>query len=165
MPNVRIQPSTGSPTARRVVTTGPRGAAPGLRTLHAIVEYAHDLADAHHKVLDRLTHLGVRARMGDLYTRFVDALGSLERGLEREDGSASAADAPRTDVRLREIVGIDGVGADLGLLSELDGRAAFLVARIGEIRGRAMGDEISDALERLAEVAQDIRGEYEALSG
>jgi hypothetical protein len=164
MPHVRIQPSAGSPAARRAVTTGPRSTAPGLGTLHAIVDYAHELADAHHKVLDRLGNLGVRARMGDLYTRFVDALASFERGLEEQESSPSAVTAPRTDVRLREIVGIDGVGADLGLLSELDGRAAFVVARIGEIRGRAMPDEIALPLERLAEIAQDIRGEYEALS-
>ena len=132
--------------------------------MHALVEYAHDLADAHHKVLDRLTHLGVRARMGDLYTRFMETLARFEHALEQPASASSAANAPRTDVRQREIVGIDGVGSDLGLLSELEGRAAFLMARIAEIRGRPMAEEISEPLERLAELAKDIRAEYEALS-
>jgi hypothetical protein len=136
----------------------------GLRPLHAVVEYAHELADAQHKVLDRIASLGVRARLGDVYTRFTETLGAFERGLLHFGWAPAGLDAPRTDVRLREMVGIDGVGADLGLLSELDDRAAVLLARIGEVREHAVPHGVAEPMRGLAELARDIRAEYETLS-
>jgi hypothetical protein len=158
MTRVRNQPSMRWPSA-----TGTEIAS-GPGTLHAVVDYAHELADAQHKVLDRMGSLGVRARLGDVYTRFLAALDAFERGLSSSGWAPPGMHAHRTDVRLREIVGLDGIGADLGLLAELDERAAVLLARIGEIRDRPSPPEVTQPLAALAELSRDIRAEYEALS-
>jgi hypothetical protein len=158
MSTVRIQSSAGSKGARANEPW------PSLRPLHAVVEYAYELADAQHKVLDRIANLGVRARLGDVYARFVETLGAFERALADYGWVPPGLHAPRTDVRLREMVGIDGVGADLGLLTELDGRAAVLLARMGEVRERSVPLEIAEPMRALSELAQDIRAEYETPS-
>jgi hypothetical protein len=160
MANVRIQSSTGSRAEEEI---GRLEQTP-LRPLHAVADHAHELADAQHKVLDRIGHLGVRARLGEIYTRFTETLAVFERALERFGWAPPGLHGPRTDVRLREIVGIDGVGADLGLLAELDERAAVLLARIGEVREHAVPAEVVAPMRALAELARDIRAEYESLS-
>lgn len=131
--------------------------------LHAVVEHAHELADAQHRVLERFANVGVRARLGDVYRRFGEALGAFERGLAHH-GWSRPRDRGRTDARRREMAGIDGIGADLGLLAELDGRAAVMLTRIGEVPERTIPDEVAEPMYRLADLAQDIRAEYETLS-
>src|SRR5690606_19164553 len=91
MGSVRIQPSGGWRPA-----TGTQ-AGTGLGPLHAIVDYAHELADAQHKVLDRIANLGVRARLGDVYRRFVRALASFERALAKAGWAPSGIHADRLD--------------------------------------------------------------------
>jgi hypothetical protein len=139
-----------------------RGAAipAGSDAALAVLLCARSLAAASQHVLVRLRDGGARVRLGRLGDRCAGALGALEHALAGAELPAPMG-AQRVPHGLRSVIEVGGVGADLGLLLELDVVAARLQARIEGLLAHGASPALRETLCTLSAWVREIRAEYE----
>lgn len=132
----------------------------GGETAVAVLACVRSLWVASQHVSARLRDTGARARLGHLGDRCAEALEALERALEGAE-TAAPMGARRVPHGLRSVIEVDGVGADLCLLLELDVLAARLQARIDGLLAQGTPPTLCEPLRSLSALVRGIRAEYE----